>query len=398
MSASLHGSVPAKRRRRFLPKRRFDARVLKPFEPVDGNQIQAYDHGDLYFERMIAAIDAASRTVDVEMYLWDPDDVGTKFVDALERAGRRGLRVRVLFDANGASGMKGPLRKVTDAGGDVRIFSPFQFRFFRRFLYRTHKKLLLLDGRRAFFGGAGFSRHWSGGYREEQPWHDRMFEIEGMAVDQLEDVFDADFSRWEPIGPVSAPRERRPLDSVPIGASVVRTLRGWPDARDFRTLLLDAVHGARERVWIGTPYFVPAWKLRRELRSAARRGVDVRVIHPSQNHAHPLLWYGARARYARSLRNGVKLHEFTPCFYHAKLAVIDRTLAITGSSNIDYWSWRRNAELDLAFTDAPTVDRIAGLFEADLARSRRVTPQDARIGSGLRALKMTAALVLEKWL
>lgn len=390
-------SLPAAANGRRM-RRRFDARVLRAFPPVGGNSVEGIEHGERYYERMIAAIDAARRTIDVEMYLWHDDAVGQLFVDALARAAARNVRVRVLVDANGSSEIESALFAVIDAGGDVRLFSPFHIRFLSRYVHRTHKKLLLLDGRIAFSGGAGFSLHWSSGKGGERPWHDRMFQIEGPVVDQLEDVFEADFSRWDPVGPELPPCGRTPFDAEPSGTSEVRVLRGWPDARDFRSVLLEAVRSAKERIWIGTPYFIPARFLRKELRLAAARGVDVVVIHPAENFAHPLLWYAARARYGRWIRAGVRLHEFGDSFYHAKLAVVDRRVAIVGSSNLDAWSWVRNAEIDFAITDEASVESVAKMFGADLARSHAVTKEEASLRGAWALFKARVALLFERWL
>lgn len=380
---------------------RFHRKLRHPFPDAPGNDVRWIDHGPRFYERMVAAIDGAMSYVDVEMYLWDDDDIGRRFVRALADAASRGLRVRVLADASGSADVVEPLGAVVAAGGDVRLFNPFRFALLSHYVHRTHKKMLIVDGCRAFCGGAGFSRHWSGGSRDERPWHDRMFEFSGPVVPQFDEVFESGFLRWDPIGEDRPARAAEHLCGVvprDTGDTTARALRGFPDARDFRTGFLEAVRGARDRVWIGTPYFVPPFTLRRALAQAARRGVDVQVVHPAQNHAHPVLWWAARARYGRWLRRGVRIHEYQPAFYHAKLAVVDRTLAIVGSSNLDAWSWLRNAEFDVAITDAPTVDRIAGCFEEDRERSREVTKAEASIRGGLSLVKQRMALWIEHWL
>jgi phosphatidylserine/phosphatidylglycerophosphate/cardiolipin synthase-like enzyme len=185
---------------------------------------------------------------------------------------------------------------------------------------------------------------------------------------------------------------------APEGPATVRVLRGFPDARDLRPLLRDAIDGARERIWIGTPYFVPPRSLRARLYRAARRGVDVRVVLPSRRHSHPLLYHAVRARYGRYLRRRLLLHEYDAAFYHAKVAVFDRSLAVVGSSNLDRLSWLHNSELDLAITDAETVDAMAALFLEDLGASRAVTREELRIRAvGARILERVA-LLFERWL
>jgi cardiolipin synthase len=338
--------------------------------------------------------------------------VGRLFASSLARAAQRGAQVRVLVDAQGAGAVVPLLHEVAEAGGDVRVFNPFRLRFWRRYVHRTHKKLLLLDGRTAFSGGAGFSLHFSLGKRRERPWHDRMYEFCGPVVAQLEAAFCADFDRWEPrcapcevphelprgSGPDAAPAPSARSVGGGADASRLRVLRGWPDRRDFLPLVIQAVRGARERVWIGTPYFLPPRQLRRALYAAATRGVEVHVVLPSADHANLFLYDAVRARYGRWMRKGVKLHEFSAAFYHAKTLVVDRTLAVVGSSNLDSWSIRRNAEIDVAITDEPTVERIAALLAADRAASRALTRDDARFRSFLRDLASQILSSFEDWL
>jgi phosphatidylserine/phosphatidylglycerophosphate/cardiolipin synthase-like enzyme len=188
------------------------------------------------------------------------------------------------------------------------------------------------------------------------------------------------------------------MDLSRPGTSRLRVLRGWPDARDFRAELVARVHAATERVWIGTPYFIPQPSLLRALRSAAKRGVDVRLVVPAGNAAHPLIWHASRRHYGFMLRRGAKIHEFAPAFYHAKLAVIDRGAALFGSSNLDYWSWNRNAEIDLLATDEETVEYLAACFEKDLARSREVTRKELGMRSAWMRMKERAAGWIEDWL
>jgi phosphatidylserine/phosphatidylglycerophosphate/cardiolipin synthase-like enzyme len=361
--------------------------------------IAGYEKGPKFFDRMLDAIGAAAATVDVEMYLWDDDQVGRSFVVALEAAAARGLGVRVLVDAMGASEVVGPLAAVNAAGGDVRVFNPFRLRFMRRYFHRTHKKMLVCDGWRAFTGGAGFSQHWSSGKRREAPWHDRVFEVRGPVVGQFVRVFETDFLRWRRRAEgSSARRPEAAADASMPGGCVLRVLRGWPDARDFPATLLDGVRNARERVWLGSPYFIPPPSLIRALSAACRRGVDVELVLPSGNYAHPLLWHASRRHYGWFLRRGASVHEYQPGFYHAKLAVIDGTTAIVGSSNLDYWSWNRNSEIDVVATDPATVDLVATWFEADRAASRAVTLRELGMRSRISRFKERTAGWIEDWL
>jgi len=358
-----------------------------------------FELGREYFARMLDAIEQARVSVDVEMYLWDNDALGRRFIEALRRAAQRGLRVRVLADGYGARAVVGrPLSVVSAAGGDVRVFNPLRFPRWRRLVHRTHKKLLTLDGRLAFCGGAGFSTHFSSGTRWEPAWHDRMFEISGPLVRQLETAFLADFDRWNPDagpGEHTLPTGPPPADA---GNATGRVLRGWPDGKDFPRALIDEVRTARRRVWLGTPYFLPPRRLRGALYGALERGVEVCLVVPSLAGAHWVLWYASRRYYGRLLKRGARIFEFGPRFYHAKVAVKDGDTAFVGSSNLDSWSWRRNAELDIAFTDPDSVETLAACFEQDVLRAREVTLSEHRSRGIWARLTEKAVGILDEWL
>jgi cardiolipin synthase A/B len=380
--------------------RRLAPRLVDPFPIVGGNALVAIEHGPSFFDRMLDAIRAATATVDVEMYLWDDDAMGRNFVEALHQATGRGCRVRILADAHGALAVLGRLDAIE--GADVRFYNPFKMPFLRRYVHRTHKKMLVCDGALAFTGGAGFSLHWSSGgvgRRREDPWHDRMFEVRGPIVRQFERVFESDFHRWRSRRDVLRPAPREPeVEVAAPGASQLRVLRGWPDARDFRSELLARIRDAKERVWLGSPYFIPPPSLLTTLRAALRRGVKLELVLPSGNWAHPLLWHASRRHYGFFLRRGARIHEYAGGFYHAKLAVVDGDVALTGSSNLDYWSWNRNAEIDFLASDAPTVDLLARCFDDDRARSREVTLREIGMrGEWTRFKEMTAGWI-EDWL
>ena len=162
--------------------------------------------------------------------------------------------------------------------------------------------------------------------------------------------------------------------------------------------LLRAVRGAREKVLIGTPYFVPRLRLLAALTGALRRGVHVELVVPSLEWAHPLLWYAARRYVGVMLQRGAVVRYYAPSFYHAKIAVVDDTHAFLGSSNLDGWSWRRNAELDLVFTDAATVAEIAACFDADREHAPVLTRDEHRKAGLRHRTWQSVARVFARWL
>lgn len=380
--------------------RRFGRRLLAPFPEVGGNGLVPIELGDAYFERMLAAIAGAAHSVDLEMYLWDDDELGRRFLTALARSARDGRDVRILVDAFGAREVIGPpLARVSDAGATVRVFNRLRLPVVARLLHRTHKKLLIVDGCIAFTGGAGFSQHFSRGKHRERPWHDRMYEVSGPIVHQLVTSFDVDFARWGRRGEaLELTTPRAALCSGTDQDARGRVLRGWPDARDFPRALLEAVDAAHGEIRIGTPYFIPRVRLLAALLRAQHRGVAVELVMPGRRYSNPFVWAASRRGVGFLLRAGVRVFEYGDSFYHAKIAVVDERAALIGSSNLDGWSWRRNAELDLLFVDPPTVRRLGECVAHDRQRSEEITLESHSDRGFLDRLYERATRRIAEWL
>jgi phosphatidylserine/phosphatidylglycerophosphate/cardiolipin synthase-like enzyme len=159
-----------------------------------------------------------------------------------------------------------------------------------------------------------------------------------------------------------------------------------------------AANSSLERIWIGTPYLIPPRPMRRALRRAARRGVDVRLVVPAREGANRFLWYASRRHYASLLRAGARIFEFGPAFYHAKLSVVDRYAALVGSSNLDNLSWRRNAELDVLLLDQPTIEMVAACYLQDEAQAQEVTRRALGARGLWNRLMEAFAGVMDEWL
>lgn len=386
--------------------RRLGKRLIQPFPEVDGNRVRSLHDAAASFRIMLDAIRAAQTSVDLEMYLWDDDDLGRRFQRALSEAAKRGVRVRVLVDGFGASEVTGsPLRRVEEAGAAVRVFNPVRWYPYRRMFRRTHKKLLILDGCTGFCGGTGFSEVFLSGKSDERPWHDRMYQLSGPIVGQLITQFEVDFARWGPregkfgsMPALGCASESHASVLTPKGSARGRVLRGWPDGRDFPSTLLKRLHGAHTTIRIGTPYFVPRVRLLLALMRALKRGVRVQLIVPAPEFSNLVLWHGGRRYLAPLLKRGAEVRLYGESFYHAKIAVIDQDVAIIGSSNLDGWSWRRNAELDLCFTDGATAQSLTTDFESDWLASRPFTPELFRGGGAWNVFAAWIAERVRRWL
>jgi cardiolipin synthase A/B len=329
--------------------------------------------GDEIFPTMLAAIDAASNSVCLEIYTFEESPLGREFLEALVRARGRGARVRVLVDAIGSMLLLNdfwePLQR---AGGEMRVFNPIGL---RRVTIRNHRKLLVCDERVAFVGGFNIAPDYEGDGITDG-WCDVGVKIEGPVAAQLAWSFDEMFQRaefqhkrfmrWRRTGAkrtVVLPPERILICGPGRGRNpFIQSLR-----RDL---------AAAKDVRIIVAYFLPTWRLRRDLLRVARRGGRVRLILAGKSDVL-LSLLAARSLYRRLLAAGVEIYEYQPQILHAKLFIADNAV-YTGSSNLDTRSLRINYELMLRFEAAAMAASARGVFEDILKNCRRVTMADWR--------------------
>ena len=341
------------------------------------NQFELLIDGPQFFPRMLAAIDQAQVHVDLELYLVEAGDCAEAIVQALEQAARREVRVRCLFDGYGSLAFTtGLRRRLTDAGVELRFYNRLSWRRGLNNLYRDHRKLLLVDHQLAVVGGTGVTdEFWQPG-QNTCDWHEVMVAIEGPLVQDWQMLFDrqwrANISRkaWKPATHFGLPRLPRVPDE---GDGMGRV--AYADAhqhRDILQSLVRAINSAQHRIWLATPYFLPTWSVRRSLRRAASRGVDVRLLLTGPRTDHPSVRYAGHRYYPRLLKSGVQIFEYQPCFLHLKMVLIDDWVSI-GSCNFDHWNLRFNLEANLEALDPGLTAAVVGSFEADFAQSQAVS-------------------------
>jgi cardiolipin synthase len=324
---------------------------------VDGGQI---------FPAMLAAIARARASVLLEMYLCESGAVATRFVDALAAAAGRGVEVCVLLDDFGASGLSTKdRRRLAASGVHLAFYNPLRYGRLRRYLFRDHRKLLLVDGEIGFTGGVGitdeFDQAQAGGWRET------VIEVRGPSIADWHALFVQNWSRWAR----HTPRPPPPATACPDNLHGRVSVGGAGSRAEIKRSFLKHVRGAGQRAWVCTAYFVPSWKLLRALRRAARRGRDVRLLLPGRHTDHPGVRYAARRHYARLLRNGVRIFEYRGRVLHAKTFLCDQWVSV-GSSNIDRWNLRWNLEANQEVDDHDFADRVAAMLEDDFGHCREL--------------------------
>ncbi len=367
-------------------------RRLTGLPATAGNRVVLYSETGLAESARLAAIEAASDHIWAEYYIVHGDEAGQRFLAALAARSRAGVDVRLLVDAVGSMDIdRDGVASLRAAGGHVEVFHPVNPLRRRWAVHlRNHRKILVTDGTMAFCGGMNIGDNYARRRRRKPPpFRDTMLRIEGPAALDLARVFAEDwcFMRGETLRLCET--TGRP------GQTAVAVLPSGPDQAHNATALawFSAVSLSLERCWLTTPYFVPDAAMLRALSTAARRGVDVRVVLP-KNADFWLMDLVNRSYYLPLLECGARVFEYAPAMLHAKTLVIDGHLALVGSANVDMRSFDLNFEVGALVADQAFAATVEAAIEADIARSREVTLDEMRRGPLLAALAQGAAKLL----
>lgn len=335
-------------------------------EMVAGNRAVLLENGDGIFPAMLSAIAEARLSINLEIYIFDHGETGTRFARALAERARNGVEVRLLVDGFGSR--LGPLQQeLVAAGVRVRIYKPLKMYSIDRVGHRTHRRILTVDGRLGFCGGVGIDDRWKGSARNPSEWRDTMIEIEGPVTAQLQHVFAQDWVHTT--GEVlNGDRQFPPIE--PAGSILAQAIgASRADAISMSKLLLYmAIQAARRRIWIENAYFVPDRQIREGLIAAARRGVDVRVIVPGIHIDTPNVRAASHYHYGDLLAAGVGIYEYRPTMMHNKVMAVDGIWSTIGSINFVNRSMKKNAEVNIAIYDSDFTSRVEAMVLADLAQ------------------------------
>jgi cardiolipin synthase A/B len=336
-----------------------------------GNSFDVLTNGDQILPAMLDAIDRATKRVSFETYVWTSGTVADRFTAALERAARRGIRVTVVVDAIGAATMaREEIERLEQAGARVLTFNPTRWYTPESLNFRTHRKILVVDGQVGFTGGVGVADHWLGNGRSKEEWRDTQVRMRGPIVRLLEAAFyENAIQSDEPTTPE--------LDDEPewydaTGPAMLVSSSSSGGSTDLERLYLQAIASARRTVDLATPYFVTDSSSMWALEDAARRGVKIRVLVEGDITDAMPVKYASRAAYDRLLDVGLQLFEYQPTMMHAKAMMVDGVLSVFGSANFDNRSLELNDELNIAVWNRELAARFLADFEQDLRASRRL--------------------------
>ncbi len=341
---------------------------------VGGNAVVPLINGDAAYPEMIAAIDGARRSIALSSFIFNKDAVGFRFLDALEGAVGRGVQVRVIVDGIGTFYALKPIvgelrRRRIPAARFLFSLVPWRMPFLN---LRTHRKILVVDGRIGFTGGLNIRQRHVLGDTPPTPVQDTHFRVEGPVVAQMMEVFADDWSFTtgeELIGTAWFPQ------IAPVGPVVSRDVATGPHEESQKMLwaLFGAVAEARSSVRIVTPYFLPDEPLMTALSLAAMGGVEVDIVLPERNNLPPVAWASA-SRLAQLVSSGCRVWLTPPPFDHSKLMVVDGVWTLFGSSNWDPRSLRLNFEFNLECYDTGLAASVEAIIADKIAAARRLTP------------------------
>jgi cardiolipin synthase len=362
-----------------------------------GQRVEVLTDGSAFYPAMLAAIRQARSSINVETYIFQPGRIAGQMVEALAERATAGVEVRIVLDAIGSAAMRrSPLATtLTDAGCRVDYYQPLKWYRLHRVNNRTHRELLIVDGRVAFVGGAGVADWWHDADGGDPPWRDTMVRVEGPVVASLQGVFS---ENWLECGGeiLTSPACWPPIESAgPVEALLIRSSPAdrATAARVAFQLLMEC---ARETIDIHTPYFLPDHSLRRAFAETVARGVRVRVLLPGPRTDQRLVRLASRRLYGELLDRGVRIFEYQPGMTHAKVMMIDDRWAIVGTTNIDNRSFEHNDEVNVAFRDREVSARLRRDYEADLAQSVEITAEAWRRRPLLEKALQPIAWILER--
>ncbi len=346
-----------------------------------GNRVRLLRDGPAAFDAMIELIDAATKTVALECYIFRFDPVGQRFSDALNRAAHRGVDVRLLLDWVGIRGTsRAFLKRLMRAGVNIRVFNPPRLnRRWFGLVPRDHRKLLVVDDLTGVTGGVGIGREWTEGVLKSHRsrWRDTSVEIRGPAAHDMMQAFENMWRRAlgkERRGShrfLRRPARGAHMDPATHQPALVGILEGEPlRLRVARGLQFQAI-AAERSIWIASAYFAPSPSEVEALNGAARDGVDVRVLVPSRVD-HPWVSLLTRRYYRRLLANGVRIWEWHGEMMHAKSSVIDGRWVRVGSTDFNPLGVAINYELDAVIEDPELGSEADTMFLNDLEQSKEV--------------------------
>jgi len=372
---------------------------LMPGPPlVGGNRVTALQNGKEIFPAMLEAIRSAEKTITFETYIYWSGEIGREFVDAFVERANAGVRVHVLLDWVGSGRIDDAYYDELEAAGvEVELYRPLHWYNLGRMNHRTHRKLLIVDGKVGFTGGVGIADLWKGDARNPDEWRDCHYRFEGPVVAQMQAVFTDNWIKTSGrvlIGDAYFPE----LDEV--GNSTAQMFKSsWSGGSESaRLLYLVAISSATRRIRLQSSYFIPDELAIATFKAAIDRGVSIQVIVPGDHMDVAIVGHASRALWGELLDMGVEIFEYQPTMYHCKVLIVDGLFVSVGSTTFDDRSFRLNDEASGNVIDAEFAAAQEATFEGDKMQSNQITRADLRARSKFEVLKDEIAILFRRQL
>jgi cardiolipin synthase A/B len=343
---------------------------------IDGNSVATLVNGDQIFPAMLEALRGAQRTITFETFIYWSGTIGAEFAQALAERARAGVKVHVIIDAVGGSKLEHEyLEQMKRAGVEVELYQPlrwYDITSTHKLNYRTHRKLLITDGRIGFTGGVGIADEWSGDADSPEHWRDTHYRVDGPVVAQLQAAF---VDNWIQATGVVLDGEGYFPQLAPVGPARAQVFKSSAEGgnESMQLMFLLSIAAASHHVRLASAYFVPDELTVRSLLEARRRGVKVQLIVPGSLIDTEMVRRASRARWGPLLAAGVEIYEYQPTMFHVKLMIVDDLWVSIGSANLDNRSFKLNDEANLNVLDRKIASEQNRVFEVDLTRSKLIT-------------------------
>ena len=372
------------------------SRLLGP-DLLPGNRVTPLQNGDEIFPAMLEAIRGARKTIVFETYIYWTGTIGREFSTALCDRARAGVSVHVVLDWVGGKLEQKYLEEMKDAGVQVEFYHPLRWYNLARMNNRTHRKLLVVDGRIGFTGGVGIADHWLGHAQSPDHWRESHFQLEGHAVAQMQAAFSDNWIKTR--AEVLLGDGYYPELSTAGEARAQVFSSSWGDGSEsVRLMYLLSIASAVRHIRLQNAYFIPDTLTIDTFIAARARGVKVEIIVPGSIIDEKLARRASRSRWRELLDAGVELYEYLPTMYHCKVMIVDDVWLSVGSTNFDDRSFRLNAEANLNVLDPVLAETLIDAFEADKAKARLVSAADYRERTFLKKALDEAAGLLRRQL
>lgn len=337
-----------------------------------GNAMQVLQNGDMFFPALFRDIAAARQSIHIESFIWYDGKISRQLAKLLATKARQGVEVRILVDASGGRQLKGEVKEMLEAAGaEIAHFHPLRFGNLARLNNRDHRKLQIIDGRIGYIGGFCIADEWTGNARHKKEFRDTGLRVEGPIVNRLQAAF---AENWiEETGFIPAGDEYFPK-IVPVGPTSAHLAYASPDGTisSVRILYYLAIKAARREILIQNPYFLPDSAAIQALEEAVKRGVDVRIMLPSDDATDSaIVQHASHHHFGTLLKRGVKIYEYEKTLLHQKVMVVDGLWSAVGSTNFDERSFELNDEVSIGVVDPAIAAQLRAAFFADIKHTKQ---------------------------